>query len=43
MRLNKESLKLCKQLFRSSFTNDKLGGVKVTAITRTVAAEKPRL
>jgi F-type H+-transporting ATPase subunit delta len=42
MRLNKESRKVCKELFRSSFTNKKLDAAKVNTIVSSVARTKPR-
>lgn len=42
MRLNKESRKICKELFRSSFTNAKLDGAKVKALVGSVIEAKPR-
>lgn len=42
MRLNKESKRVCRELFRSSFTNGKLDAAKVSERVRTLAGEKPR-
>lgn len=42
MRLNKESRKICKELFRSSFTDRKLDASKVRALVNSIAGAKPR-
>lgn len=42
MRLNKESRKICKELFRSSFTDKKLDAAKVRALVNSVVGAKPR-
>ena len=42
MRLNKEARKVCRQLFRSSFTNGKLDAAKTSALVRSVIGAKPR-
>ena len=42
MRLNKESRKICKELFRSSFTNRKLDSGKVRKLVDSLIGEKPR-
>jgi F-type H+-transporting ATPase subunit delta len=42
MKLDKESRKLSKQLFQTSFTDGRIDGVKVAAICRKVAESKPR-
>jgi F-type H+-transporting ATPase subunit delta len=42
MKLNKEARKVCRELFRSSFTDGKLDGSKAGAIVRSVAEKKPR-
>ena len=42
MRLNKESRKVCRELFRCSFTDRKLDGVKVSSLVRAVVETKPR-
>lgn len=42
MRLNKESRKICKELFRSSFTDGKLDAGKVMRLVNSVADTKPR-
>jgi F-type H+-transporting ATPase subunit delta len=42
MRLNKESRKVCKELFRSSFTNKKLDAAKIKTVVNSIAQAKPR-
>ena len=42
MRLNKESRKICKELFRSSFTDKKLDATKVRTLVNSVVEAKPR-
>lgn len=42
MKITKEARQLSRQLFRLSFTENKLDRVKVTSIVQTVLAEKPR-
>ena len=42
MRLNKESRKICKELFRSSFTDRKLDAAKVRALVTSIVGAKPR-
>ena len=42
MRLNKESRKLCKDLFRGSFTDRKLDPEKIRSYVNAMAQEKPR-
>jgi F-type H+-transporting ATPase subunit delta len=42
MRLNKESRKVCKELFRASFTDKKLDAGKIKTLVNTIAQAKPR-
>jgi F-type H+-transporting ATPase subunit delta len=42
MRLNKEARKVCRQLFRTSFTNGKLDSGKVAALVQSIVEAKPR-
>jgi len=42
MKLDKDSRKLSKQLFQASFTDGRIDGAKVGAISRKVAESKPR-
>jgi len=42
MRLNKESRKICKELFRSSFSGKKLDVAKITNLVNSIASAKPR-
>jgi F-type H+-transporting ATPase subunit delta len=42
MRLNKESRKICKELFRESFTDKKLDETKVREFVARIAGTKPR-
>jgi F-type H+-transporting ATPase subunit delta len=42
MRLNKEAGKVCRELFRSSFTDKKLDPAKVSILVKTVVEAKPR-
>ena len=42
MRLNKESRKICKELFRASFTDRKLDPAKVKTLVNSIAEAKPR-
>ena len=42
MKLDKDSRKLSKQLFQASFTDGRIDGAKVAAISRQVAESKPR-
>jgi F-type H+-transporting ATPase subunit delta len=42
MRLNKESRKVCRELFRTSFTNRKLDAAKVRTLVQAIVEVKPR-
>jgi F-type H+-transporting ATPase subunit delta len=42
MRLNKEARKVCRQLFRTSFTNGKLDSGKAAALVQSIVETKPR-
>jgi F-type H+-transporting ATPase subunit delta len=42
MKLDKDSRKLTKALFKMSLTNGRLDGSKVSAVVKKVVAEKPR-
>ena len=42
MKLSKEARKLSRQLFKASFTDGKLDGVKVRTQVQSIAASKPR-
>lgn len=42
MRLTKEAKKVCRELFRSSFTNGKLDAQKTASLVRSVIEAKPR-
>lgn len=42
MRLNKEARKVCRELFRSSFTNGKLDAAKVSGLVCSVVEARPR-
>lgn len=42
MKLNKEARKVCKELFRSSFTNGKLDPAKVKTVVNSMINAKPR-
>jgi len=42
MRLNKEARKVCRQLFRSSFTSGKLDAGKTSSLVGLLIKDKPR-
>jgi F-type H+-transporting ATPase subunit delta len=42
MRLNKEARKVCRQLFRASFTSGKLDEGKVAALIQSIVEARPR-
>jgi F-type H+-transporting ATPase subunit delta len=42
MRLNKEARKVCRELFRSSFSGGRLDAARVGTIVRTIVEKKPR-